>query len=211
MVRVRKTPQERREEILEAARTCFLENGFVATTMEDVIARTSLSKGGVYRYYDSTVDMLHDLMRAGTQLRLDIIHEQMKPFEAADADEIFEMIVEQNYRKMVDENKYKKLYAMFLMEAERNETLRRLKRALYEEFYDVAKKIPGLPVPAAEWTTYIDFINMVIVGVELMGMRESMTADPDFLKDTIRSFYIKNGLRDELVKQFRERKENGKE
>lgn len=41
----------RREQILEAARSCFLRNGFHATTMQDVFAESGLSAGAVYLYF----------------------------------------------------------------------------------------------------------------------------------------------------------------
>ncbi len=43
----------RRQQILDAARTCFLRNGFHVTSMQDVIAEAGLSVGAVYRYFRS--------------------------------------------------------------------------------------------------------------------------------------------------------------
>ena len=41
----------RRRQILDAARRCFLRNGFHATSMQDVLAEANLSAGAVYRYF----------------------------------------------------------------------------------------------------------------------------------------------------------------
>jgi AcrR family transcriptional regulator len=41
----------RRRQILDAARRCFLRNGFHATSMQDVLAEAELSAGAVYRYF----------------------------------------------------------------------------------------------------------------------------------------------------------------
>jgi AcrR family transcriptional regulator len=41
----------RRQQILDAARICFLRNGFHQTSMQDVIAAAGLSVGAVYRYF----------------------------------------------------------------------------------------------------------------------------------------------------------------
>ena len=57
--------RKRKNEICEAAKKCFLSKGFKGTTMEDVIKETGMSKGGVYRYYKSTSDMLYDFMLSG--------------------------------------------------------------------------------------------------------------------------------------------------
>lgn len=53
----------RREQILNAARRCFVREGFHATTMADVIAESGLSAGAVYRYFPGK----EDLIRAAVQ------------------------------------------------------------------------------------------------------------------------------------------------
>lgn len=47
-------PQEtRREQILDAARRCFIDQGYSATRMADIARRAGLSKGGVYFHFSS--------------------------------------------------------------------------------------------------------------------------------------------------------------
>jgi AcrR family transcriptional regulator len=41
----------RRRQILDAARRCFVRNGFHATSMQDVLNEANLSAGAVYRYF----------------------------------------------------------------------------------------------------------------------------------------------------------------
>ena len=41
----------RRDQILSAARRCFLRDGFHATSMQDLFAESGLSAGAVYRYF----------------------------------------------------------------------------------------------------------------------------------------------------------------
>jgi AcrR family transcriptional regulator len=48
----------RRQQILDAARTCFLRDGFHATSMQDVIGEAGLSVGAVYRYFRSKDDLI---------------------------------------------------------------------------------------------------------------------------------------------------------
>jgi AcrR family transcriptional regulator len=43
----------RRRQILDAARACFMREGFHATSMQDVIKEANLSVGAVYRYFGS--------------------------------------------------------------------------------------------------------------------------------------------------------------
>jgi len=51
----------RREQILEAARRCFLRNGFHQTSMQDVIREAGLSVGAVYRYFPSKTDLITEI------------------------------------------------------------------------------------------------------------------------------------------------------
>ena len=48
----------RREQILEAARVCFLRNGLHNTSMQDLIREAGLSVGAVYRYFRSKNEII---------------------------------------------------------------------------------------------------------------------------------------------------------
>jgi len=51
------SPEERRAQILEAALACFSERGYHATTMDDLVAASGLSKGSLYWHFDSKEDV----------------------------------------------------------------------------------------------------------------------------------------------------------
>jgi len=53
---------ERRAQIMRAARSLFVERGFLNTRMEDVAKRAQLSKGAVYFYFGSKRDLFHALV-----------------------------------------------------------------------------------------------------------------------------------------------------
>jgi AcrR family transcriptional regulator len=48
----------RRAQILDAARRCFLREGFHATSMQDLFAEAGLSSGAVYRYFSGKDDVI---------------------------------------------------------------------------------------------------------------------------------------------------------
>jgi TetR/AcrR family transcriptional regulator, transcriptional repressor of aconitase len=48
----------RRDQILDAARRCFLRDGFHATSMPDLFTEAGLSAGAVYRYFASKDDVI---------------------------------------------------------------------------------------------------------------------------------------------------------
>jgi TetR/AcrR family transcriptional regulator, repressor for uid operon len=43
--------ETRRQEIIEAARTCFLRNGFHRTTTDEICKQASITPGGLYHYF----------------------------------------------------------------------------------------------------------------------------------------------------------------
>lgn len=53
---------KRKEEIFNVAKKIFTEKGYNNTTMEDIIAETNLSKGGVYYYFKNKEDLCMNLL-----------------------------------------------------------------------------------------------------------------------------------------------------
>jgi len=77
----------RRDQILDAARRCFLRDGFHATSMQDLFAEAGLSSGAVYRYFASKDDVIiaiaEDNMRGVVEMIRDVAARQ--PGRAAGA------------------------------------------------------------------------------------------------------------------------------
>ena len=49
---------DRRDEILEAAQTCFARSGFHQTSMQEICAEAGMSPGNLYRYFRSKEDII---------------------------------------------------------------------------------------------------------------------------------------------------------
>jgi len=58
MVRVVKKPEERRHEIITAARELFQEQQYEKTTMKDVMDKLGIAKGTIYHYFKSKDELL---------------------------------------------------------------------------------------------------------------------------------------------------------
>ena len=54
----------RREQILAAARHCFLRNGLHDTSMQDLIGEAGLSVGAVYRYFKSKNEIINAIAQS---------------------------------------------------------------------------------------------------------------------------------------------------
>ena len=62
--------EQRRREILDAARQEFFERGFHYPTVDDVAARAQVSKGTIYLYFESKEEILAHLLLEGLDLLL---------------------------------------------------------------------------------------------------------------------------------------------
>ncbi|MCC3374705.1 TetR/AcrR family transcriptional regulator [Cohnella sp. REN36] len=54
--------ESKRQEIVEAALRVFIRQGYLATTMKDVVEESGLSRGGVYLYFSSTEEMFRAMV-----------------------------------------------------------------------------------------------------------------------------------------------------
>jgi AcrR family transcriptional regulator len=78
----------RRRQIVDAARRCFLREGFHRTTMQDVIAEAGLSVGAVYRYFPSKADLINAIAEdavSGAEVVLDEVLRQEPPLPLVEA------------------------------------------------------------------------------------------------------------------------------
>ena len=64
----------RREQILAAARRCFLRDGFHATSMQDLFAEAGLSSGAVYSYFASKDDVIVAIAEENMRGVTEMIH-----------------------------------------------------------------------------------------------------------------------------------------
>ena len=184
---------ERKKEIRTAAKEVFLEKGFSNTTMEDVINKVGMSKGGVYRHYSSTSDMLYDLMEDGNHIRYHMIDEFLNNNKNISIDELS---VETVVMKMLDEVDYKSLYAMFLIETKKNSRLKELKYRIMEDgkknFLEFLDKRNLTDLSCLVNEEFMEFINAIIVSAEIVDVRERFLKHKDFFRDIVRQYIKKN-------------------
>jgi AcrR family transcriptional regulator len=79
--------EARRQEILDAAITCFTRNGFHKTSMDDICREAEVSPGALYRYFTSKEEIIEAAARKGTELELTSWVEE----EAARFDDFLEL------------------------------------------------------------------------------------------------------------------------
>lgn len=64
--------------LLTAAAECFMEQGFHATSIDDVAQRLGATKGRVYHYYRSKTDLFFDVHREGMRRNFEAVRPAMK-------------------------------------------------------------------------------------------------------------------------------------
>jgi len=70
-----RSPDERAEQILQAARGCFLDKGYFATKMDEIAEASELSKGGIYFHFDSKKDIFRSLVEREYDRAMEFIEE----------------------------------------------------------------------------------------------------------------------------------------
>ena len=184
-----KAGEKRKLEILEAAMKCFLEKGFLNTTMEDVIEKVSLSKGGVYYHYGSTYEMIYDFMKSGIKYR----GEKSKTIDTSKLttlDAITEMMMERIY----DENEFKSIYAIFLKLqnedkrlCEMFENLKETNTEILSSVFDPNDKLSSI----FEDEFLVTFVNTLILGYESLNQKEIFIENKETIKKMLEE-YLKN-------------------
>ena len=57
-----KTKEDRKNQILDAAFSVFVEKGYSETTMDDIVQKSNMSKGAIYHYYNSKKELFLSLI-----------------------------------------------------------------------------------------------------------------------------------------------------
>ncbi|WP_040551275.1 TetR/AcrR family transcriptional regulator [Peptoniphilus duerdenii] len=184
-----KVGEKRKLEILEAAKKCFLDKGFQNTTMEDVIEKVSLSKGGVYYHYGSTYEMIYDFMKSGIKYR----GEKNKTIDTSkltSLDAITEMMMERIY----DENEFKSIYAIFLKLQNEDKRLCEMFKNLKETNTEILSAAfpPNDKLSSIfEDEFLVTFVNTLILGYESLNQKEIFIENKETIKKMLEE-YLKN-------------------
>ena len=55
--------KERPSEIIDAALDIFVEHGYAASRLDDIAKKAGISKGSLYRYFDSKADLFKEMVK----------------------------------------------------------------------------------------------------------------------------------------------------
>ena len=175
---------ERKKEIMNSAAKVITERGLEKATMEDIIAGTTLSKGGVYHYYRSVNEIFKDIMRFGIEYRNNVIKEHLSECKKG---EEMQFMARQLVDKIVDDNPYMPLYVEFLIAKKRNPELNAMMLDLQTETMESFK---GVFDNESEWLFnpsvfqfITDYINALILASNVLDARENFKKNRRYLED----------------------------
>ena len=177
---------ERKKEIMNSAAKVISERGLEKATMEDIIAGTTLSNGGVYHYYGSVNEIFKDIMRFGIEYRNNVIKEHLS--ECKEGEEM-QFMARQLVDKIVDDNPYMPLYVEFLIAKKRNPELNAMMLDLQAETMNSFK---GVFEDDSKWLFnpsvfqfITDYMNALILASNILEARENFKKNRRYLEDMI--------------------------
>lgn len=90
--RWKRRPEARHEEIIAAAAEVFATTGFARTKLDDVARRAKVSKGTLYRYFDSKDALFREMVRANVVPLLAAGEEFIRTHEGSSRDLLSQLI-----------------------------------------------------------------------------------------------------------------------
>ncbi|MBN2801277.1 MAG: TetR/AcrR family transcriptional regulator [Deltaproteobacteria bacterium] len=130
---------DRREQILNAARDVFIEEGYLQARVQDVARRAGLSKGAVYFYYPSKRDIFMALIHQE--------HEDTYAFLAraeTDPRPAAALLVELGQKYLdyfAPENPVARFFLMITEQGIRDEEIREELQAVHQHFVEAATRL----------------------------------------------------------------------
>ncbi len=131
MARIRLDREERKKQIRDVTVELITEKGFGKTSVQEIIDRASISKGGFYHYYSNKEELFKEILEDTMQYRKNLIldyRDQHKDMARR------ELVVELLLDKMLDYNRYKKMFVTLLNEMSNDAKLFQLYNELDEDF-----------------------------------------------------------------------------
>lgn len=105
MARITKSVEERRQEIIDAAKELFFENGFDKTQVADISKKLNVAQGLVYHYFKSKTEILYAVIDELSEERLQVTKEALSENEGSAID-CLRMLLLSN----LEMKKYEKLF-----------------------------------------------------------------------------------------------------
>ena len=92
---------KKKQLILDTARKVFCEKGFKNVTMKDVVEACEISRGGLYIYFDSTEQIMKELILAEANEKDDLFSQNVK--KDATAGDVFALFLKEQKKELLSQ------------------------------------------------------------------------------------------------------------
>ena len=100
-MRISKSPEERKKEILDVAEELFTTKGYAETTINDILRKIGIAKGTFYYYFKSKEDLFREMARSCVSASLAEGEEFVRTFQGSTR-ELLEQFIRRYWAKMND-------------------------------------------------------------------------------------------------------------
>lgn len=95
-MRISKSPEERKKEILDAAEKLFTTKGYSNTTIKDILKTVDIAKGTFYYYFQSKEEVMDAIVERFIEMGVRAAEKIAKTPELTAPEKIFQIIMAQN-------------------------------------------------------------------------------------------------------------------
>ncbi len=90
---------QKKKYIVERARKVFMEKGFKAVTMKDIVEACEISRGGLYLYFQNTDELFEEVLRLEQEEGDDVFEESIP--EGASPSEILALFLKEQKKELL--------------------------------------------------------------------------------------------------------------
>ncbi len=120
MTRLRLSREERKKCIRSVALELIIDKGFANTSVQDIINKVGISKGGFYHYYNNKEQLFKEILEDTIE------HRKVKMIDYRNSNKDMtrsELLLEILLDKILDYNNYKKMFVKLVVEMPNNPKL----------------------------------------------------------------------------------------
>ena len=184
--------EQRRKQVLDAARVVFRDQGFHGASMAEIAAEAAMSVGHIYRYFDNKEAVIIAIVERDLQLAKETIDRMLQ--DPAGVPAAMVAGVDEGVAKMLDRQDAA-LFMEVMAEAARNPRVAHSARQQHESAQDClallfkGEKVEGATVGDGSFTSAqaVDLLTLVFSGLRVRAIQDP-TADAAMLAATIKNF-----------------------
>lgn len=144
----------RREHLLEAALECFSAKGYYASTVDDIVRYSNLSKGSVYNYFKSKEEIFIHLLQ---KKRQEMMEELTTKLERIDSPlEKLKVWIREDIPYSLEKKKFMRVHVEFWLYSTDSPDVQHLLVERFDAMFGITKEIIEQGQTLGEFNKHID-------------------------------------------------------